>query len=151
MVWVLTDKPVRLMEAAPEATVTGLPNAVPSTLNFTVPVGAARSLAGHAPLNCPHRAKTGKNGPQMQALRVILNVGQAASRYRTTAPCCCCLPGIDQHQRKIRPLVGPANGLKMTPIWHGSGLNSECYPPDLFSGQLVVVGSMEKIALVHCR
>ena len=29
------------MEAAPEATVTGLPNAVPSTLKFTVPVRAA--------------------------------------------------------------------------------------------------------------
>src|SRR5277367_6790399 len=41
MVWVLTDKAVRLMEAAPDATVTGLPNAVPSTLNLTVPVGAA--------------------------------------------------------------------------------------------------------------
>ena len=37
----MTDRPVRLMEAAPDATVTGLPNAVPSTLNFTVPVGAA--------------------------------------------------------------------------------------------------------------
>src|SRR5271155_201189 len=40
MVWALTDRPVRLMEAAPDATVTGLPNAVPSTLNLTVPVGA---------------------------------------------------------------------------------------------------------------
>ena len=36
----MTDRPVRLMEAAPDATVTGLPNAAPSTLNFTVPVGA---------------------------------------------------------------------------------------------------------------
>ena len=37
----MTDRPVRLMEAAPDATVTGLPKAVPSTLNLTVPVGAA--------------------------------------------------------------------------------------------------------------
>ena len=37
----MTERPVRLIVAALEATVTGLPNAVPSTLNFTVPVGVA--------------------------------------------------------------------------------------------------------------
>ena len=72
----MTERPVRLIVAALEATVTGLPNAVPSTLNFTVPVGAA-------PLDEVTPTVNVTEVPYVKlalaAGAVILNVGVAAA------------------------------------------------------------------------
>src|SRR5271156_1666424 len=113
MVWVLTDRPVRLMEAAPDAIVTGLPNAVPSTLNLTVPVGAAPLGEVTLTVNFTVVPEV-KLAPDAGA--VILNVGAGSVPVPDNSTVLLLVAVLSSSVR-LAVRAPPADGLKITPIW----------------------------------